>query len=208
MILPIPLVTEPENAPKITIIEGPDGSGKTTRINAIKHHLLDNKDIDLRVIRFPDNHGDAQFRKCIMSQEVADHSGAQIFLFLADFIYTFEAKIEPFLNDPKVLFLFDRFIPSTCIYQEAPIKYINDILTERYPEFAKVMSDASYVYLSPSDFDEHKARLSNKFGDEINHLDPVGDEAIKNQIRAYWNFSQTHRRVGILGSYDVNTYSV
>lgn len=208
MILPITLVTDPENAPLITIIEGPDAAGKTVNINLIKSHMLDNTDIDLKVLRFPDNHGGAQFRNSIMSQEMADHAGGQIFLFLADFIYTFEAKIKPHLDNPNVRFLFDRFVPSTCIYQKASIKYINDTLSGRYPEFTNVMSNAEYCYLNPGDFEEHKNRLSKKKGDEINHLDPVGDEAIKEQIRQYWHFSQQHRIQGLLGSYNVKTYTV
>lgn len=70
------------------------------------------------------------------------------------------------------------------------------------------MSKAQYCYLSPSDFDQHKTRLASKSGEEINHLDPIGDEAIKTQIRDYWNFAIEHQRVGLLGSYDVKTYIV
>lgn len=208
MILPIQLVTEPENAPLITIIEGPDGTGKTTQINLIRDHFKDNPEYELHVLRFPDNHGGAQFRNSIMSQEMAENPGGQIFLFLADFIYTFEAKIKPHLNNPKIRFLFDRYLPSTCIYQQATTGYVNNILMGRYPEFTEVMGKAQYIYLTPTDFEEHKARLAKKSGDEVNHLDPVGDESIKTQIRAYWEFSRKHQRQGLLGSYDVKTYHV
>lgn len=82
------------------------------------------------------------------------------------------------------------------------------MLSTRYPEFTKVMSEVEYIYLSPSDFDTHKQRLAKKQGEEINHLDPVGDEAIRKQIQDYWNFAQDHQRIGLLGSYNVKTYLV
>lgn len=209
MILPITLVTEPENAPLITVIEGPDGVGKSTQIRQIQEHVFTNhRDIALITLRYPDNHGEAEFRRLIMSSELAQHPYGQIFLFLADFVYTFEAKIKPHLDNPSVRFLFDRFIPSTCIYQRADIRYINHLLMDRYPDFTAVMKDAEYCYLNPSDFEKHKERLAKKQGDEINHLDPVGEQAILTQIRDYWFFAHDQRKQGLLGSYNVKTYNV
>ena len=130
-----------------------------------------------------------------------------MFLFLADFVYAFESIIKPELDNPNVHFLFDRFLPSTSIYRNASVPYLNKVM-ERYVDFCNAFSKAQYVYLHPDNFEEHKKRLSSKKGEEINHLDPVGDEAIKNQIEAYADFQHKHKMFGLLGNFNADRVSV
>lgn len=198
---PLSILSNINNMKKITIIEGPDGVGKTHLVNRIKERFGDSGK-ELRLVRCPDNRGGAAIRNVIMSEELGANPSALIFLFLADFVYAFDSIIKPELDNPNVHFLFDRFIPSTCVYQKADIVYINKMMEERFVEFTKAFSKAEYIYLTPSSFSEHKNRLLSKQGDEINHLDPVGDDAIKTQISAYLNFSQKHRAFGLLGSFN------
>lgn len=200
------VIANPASAKKITIIEGPDGCGKTYNVNRIKEAFA-KTDKELRLVRCPDNRGGATIRNVIMSDDLARHPNALMFLFLADFVYAFESIIKPELDNPNIHFLFDRFIPSTCIYQKADVPYINKVM-QRYQDFYETFSKAQYIYLHPSDFEEHKRRLSLKKGDEINHLDPVGEVAIRDQIYAYANFQQKHRLLGLLGNFNTETVLV
>lgn len=203
----IPLLQNPLDSQKIIVIEGPDGTGKTTLVKELVK-AFEQTDVELRTLRFPDNHGNATFRNVIMSEEMATHSGGQCFLFMADFLYTFESKIKPCLDDPKVKFLCDRFAPSTCVYQNVSLAYINALMSAGWPDFAAAFSKAQYLYLTPISLEAHKERLSKKHGDEINHLDPVGNEAIKQQTIAYLNFFRRHQEEGLFGSFDANLFVV
>lgn len=194
------LIDNPYAAKKITIIEGCDGVGKTHNVNLIKEAFA-KTDKELRLVRCPDNRGGATIRNVIMSDDLSRHPEALMFLFLADFVYAFESIIKPELDNPNVYFLFDRFLPSTCIYQKVDVPYINNVLS-RYKLFYEVFSKAQYIYLHPSDFEEHKKRLSLKNGDEINHLDPVGDTAIRDQIYTYADFQHKHKLFGLLGNFN------
>lgn len=193
------IIDNPYSASKITILEGPDGVGKSYSVNLIKE-AFSKTDRDLRLVRCPDNRGGAAIRNVIMSKELEIHPDALMFLFLADFVYAFDSIIKPELDNPNVYFLFDRFIPSTCIYQKVDVSYLNKVMA-RYTELCSVFSKAQYIYLHPSDFEEHKRRLSYKKGDEVNHLDPVGDEAIRNNISDYAEFQRKHKLFGLLGSF-------
>lgn len=192
---------------KITIIEGPDGCGKSTMVRNLKEGEHDG--IDLRVIRFPDNHGKINFRDLILSKEMQPCQSAAAFLFISDFIYTFDTQITPYLDDDNVAFVFDRFIPSTCVYQGMTADWFNALFgLDQFKRFTDVFAEAYYIYLMPPSFDELKRRLSLKTGDEINYLDPVGDAAIQAQVEAYSAFSHNHRVYGLLGSKNVHTLTL
>lgn len=208
MIFPsLKLLDNPKASAKITVIEGPDGVGKTTIVReAIKR--FEEHGLELRVVRCPDNRGGAVIRDCIMSKELEENPSGQMFLFLADFLLGYEKLIKPYLDDPKIFFVLDRFIPSTCLYQHVALDYINLIMSEQFKDFTQAFSTARYVYLTPGDFDEHKKRLAQKKGDEVNHLDPVGDEAIYRQVDAYTKFAHHHRHNGLLGSKIVDIVEV
>ena len=204
----IPFLKNPYQAKKITVIEGPDASGKSHLVRKTQlafHHT----ELDLRLIRCPNNYGDAQFRNVIMSEEVGQYSSAQAFLFLADMLYAFESQIKPYLDDPKVRFIFDRFLPSSCIYQGLGLSYLDYLFREQYPDFYEAFSEAHYIYLTPTDMEAHKARITKKKGEgDTNHLDPVSDEQILKQIKTYNRFSKDHQEYGLLGSHHVDIYTV
>lgn len=196
-----------ESGPKILIIEGPDGVGKSTCLSKIKDASSLGKDV--RVLRFPENHPNLvgeqseglPFRNMIMSPDVDKYPGATAFLFLADFVTSFEAHIQPYLNDPNVVFLLDRFLPSTAIYQRLDLHWINQIFKiPNFKAFWDCFSEAHYVYLQAPSFDVLKTRLEQKRGGERNRLDPVDDVAIQKQIFDYNAFVHTHIHLGIFGS--------
>lgn len=199
----INICNSPKSFEKITVIEGPDSSGKSYLVNQILEKTK-NSGITFIKVRCPDNRNGANFRDVIMSEEIGHNPSAQLFLFVADMIHAFESIITPHLDDPNTKFIFDRFLPSTIIYQKTTVNYINYILGERYPEFTKAFAKAHYIYLTPRNMESHKERISKKAAEEINHLDPISDEDIKKNILDYCDFSEQHKELGILGSKKVD----
>jgi thymidylate kinase len=200
------IISNPYNTKAITIIEGPDASGKTTNVNKIRE-AFEKTDLELRLVRCPDNRGGAKIREVIMSDDLAKNPSALAFLFLADFLFAFESIIKPELDNPKVRFILDRMLPSTAVYQNLDIPYLNKVLS-KFEDFTNAFSKAEYLYLVPNDFEAHKKRLSSKTQDEINHLDPVGDDKIRDQIVMYNEFIHKHKLFGLLGNFNVSTIYV
>lgn len=200
------IISNPYSTKMITIIEGPDASGKSYNVNKIKDAFADT-DLELRLVRCPDNRGGAKIREVVMSEDLAKNPSALAFLFLADFLFAFESIIKPELDNPKVRFILDRMLPSTSIYQGLDIPYLNKVLG-KFEDFTNAFAKAEYLYLIPSDFEAHKKRLASRTQDEINHLDPVGDDKIRDQIYAYNDFIHKHRLFGLLGNFNTSTIYV
>lgn len=202
------LMEHPEWASRITVIDGPDGVGKSYWLKKIKEAFDANPKYTLITMRFPENYPGAAFRDLILSKQIEKVSAPQLLLFAADFLYGFETIIKPALSDPNTLIVIDRFLPSTCVYQGASLSYMNDLFKGHYPEFVDAFRRAEYIYLTPADDEVHRQRLLSKTSDEINHFDPTTEAQRRQQIRAYWNLSLEHASIGMLESYDVKTYAV
>ena len=194
------ILDNPHSAAKITILDGPDGTGKTTYINELKKRF-EETGLELRTLRFPDNRGDAHIRDVIMSEDIAQNPSAQMFLFFADMLLAFERDIQPYIHNQNVRFVLDRFLPSTMVYQHIDLDFINSTFGLLYPEFVKTFRYAHYIYLMPNSLDELKERIASKQGVEKNHFDPTTTLVMKNQVIDYWNIISSHKEKGILGSY-------
>lgn len=202
------ILKENYTAAKITVIEGPDASGKSSLIKELVE-VFKYKDCELRVIRLPGNHGpNVMFRDMILSDEIKNNPMCQQLLFTAEMLYVFESQIKPYLNDDKVKFVFDRFLPSTIVYQKKSLYEINRFF-EGYEEFTSCFKEAHYIYLSPQSFEIHKERILQKQKDnDTNHFDPVSDEEIKENSRSYYELSRLHKKIGLLGSKHVSIHIV
>lgn len=184
---------------KITIIEGCDAVGKSTLVREI----MDNapKSLNVRLLRFPDDRGNVKIRSTLFNSDVTDHRLASVFLFLADFTHAYEQYIKPYLDDRSTIFIFDRFIPSTCVYQKLTAHWMNVLFSDhKFKDFVSCFEDARYVYLHPLDLDAHKKRLSKKMGEDTNKYDPTTDKEILDQINGYRLFIEGQDRLGLLGS--------
>ena len=197
---------------KLTIVEGPDGSGKTTYINKMRHNLDDPENIV--VMRYPDNREDVPIRDLLFNSSMTEHRMGSAFLFLADFLHGFEKDVLPRIGEPGIHFVFDRHIPSMLIYQGIPLHAFNMLINSMFDlsKFVWFMRKAEYIYLKPKDLPTHIARLQSKYktGD-TNAYDPKEDDhggIVENLFKYRDFFENGMTRLGILGSYNLKTIEV
>ena len=193
---------------KITILEGPDAVGKSTLCRTITD-LIETSGSNVKVLRFPDNRGDVNIRKTLFESDMNTYRLGSMFLFLADFVHAFEQYVQPHLDDPKVKFIFDRFIPSVGVYQGLSPMYINSIFApSKFDHFFEHMMQARYIYLMPGDIEQHQKRLASKAGEDLNSYDPVTVDEIVSQIEQYKQFIRKHTEYKLLGSDKIQVITV
>jgi thymidylate kinase len=183
---------QPVSFNKITVIEGPDGVGKTTFIRQVQDEMIAGGK-DVRIIRFPDNRRSLTFRDMIMSADAGRHPSVEVFLFLADFVYTLQSEVMPYLDDDNVIFLFDRFVPSSCIYQNVTRLSVREIFEKTQPpEVLELLGKIDYLYLFPKSVNDLTARLASKRHEDLNRLDPKTVEHTEAQFNKYHQFVNEH----------------
>lgn len=103
---------------KFVVLEGIDGSGKTTLIRKLEDHL-DDLGVPVEIFREP---GATSLGAEIMSLLADDRSDldprARLALFEADRVQNVEHNVIPALTD-GYLVIQDRYVGSTRVYQEA-----------------------------------------------------------------------------------------
>lgn len=92
-------------------IEGLDGSGKTTTLNALKAHL--EHDDNFLFARTPSSH---EIRNLLLTPTEVFTRNAARHLFAADMIQLDETVVKPALAKGKTVFT-DRWVASTYVYQ-------------------------------------------------------------------------------------------
>ncbi|MGH7816709.1 MAG: dTMP kinase [Candidatus Binatia bacterium] len=102
---------------RFVTFEGGDGTGKTTQIHALEHHLIQQGRACV-VTREPGGTSLGKFVRQVLL-EVGDHdiaSSTELFLYLADRAQHVHEIIRPALAAGKIV-LCDRFTDSTLAYQ-------------------------------------------------------------------------------------------
>jgi thymidylate kinase len=179
---------------KITVVEGPDGAGKTTAIRRLKEEYGE----DLIVLRCPDNRGKSTIRDILLNDPFEDSPVTQKLLFAADFALLFDRDIKPHLDKPNVRFVLDRFIPSTIVYQGLDLSELQHLDFLWTDEMTQACSQMVYVYLIPT-VEVAIARLTKR-AEERNHLDSVDEAVVKSRIDAYTWMAELQRDMGLMGS--------
>lgn len=101
-------------------IEGPDGSGKSTVINALKNKLSNHiNDINIVVTREPGgNHISESIRNIILDPNNTDMAPTcEALLYAASRAQHVQQTIKPVIDDKRTVILCDRFIDSSLVYQ-------------------------------------------------------------------------------------------
>lgn len=103
--------------PQLIVIDGPDGSGKTTQVRRL-HEALQDRGIPVSMFRDP---GDTDIGEAIREQLLSVENRemtptTETFLYMASRAQLVEEKIHPALSDGDIVLL-DRFYYSTAAYQ-------------------------------------------------------------------------------------------
>lgn len=160
---------------KLIVVEGPDGSGKSTMLNKFKQSVCNDKDFVF--IKEPSDTPIGKFaRKWVHStdsMEDAMSATEALYLFSASRIEVLKNVIIPSLNEGKIV-ISDRFALSTAVYQDLipewnMTKLVNSVL-EDLSKHVKV--DATFYMDIPAEEIVKRLRsrkqLENAVTDEFN----------------------------------------
>lgn len=144
------------------VLEGIDGSGKTTQLNKIKEYVakeFPNKDIIFT--REPgglDNHIGEELREVILNNEMDDYTRALLY---AASRYEHQLKIKEWIADNKIV-ICDRYIYSSLAYNSNNISEMNEILNiNRYNDIIKPNAILFYR-INMDTYNERKRNRSNE----------------------------------------------
>lgn len=180
---------------KFISIEGPDGSGKTTLINALKKELED-RQIDLITTREPGGSPIAeQIREIILD---VNHTNmdyrTEALLFAAQRRQHLVEKIIPAINQGQMV-ITDRFVDSSMVYQGVARKLPLDLVWQ-INQFAieDYMPDLTLLIDVPTDIGLnriYKAQGKRQF----DRLDQESKEFHQMVRQAFLNFAEKDPRI-------------
>lgn len=103
--------------PQLIVIDGPDGSGKTTQVRRLYEEFQD-RGIPVSMFRDPgDTHIGEAIREQLLSVENREMTPTtETFLYMASRAQLVEERIRPALSEGNIVLL-DRFYYSTAAYQ-------------------------------------------------------------------------------------------
>lgn len=157
------------------IIEGPDGSGKSTTTALIEKALTAKGYNVVRVREFDATEGNKAISKVVLSTSMSDMT--RLLLVSAMRKEAFLQVIEPALLVPNTIVLADRGWPSTLAYQcktEENKRLLDHIMYET----SKVKA---YVAVIKTDFEESRKRMAST-GKSLDVIELGQDEAEYNRL--------------------------
>jgi dTMP kinase len=169
---------------KLFVIEGVDGSGKSTQLKLLKE-FLKTKGYDCELLHFPRT--DAPYFGELIARFLRGEFGSlnEIDPYLVALLYAGDRKdaadeIRSWLEKKKIVLL-DRYTYSNIAYQCAKIgdhksqdKLMKWILSLEFTHFAIPKPDLNFFLDVPFSFTEKKL-LSNRSGEDRNYLNGTRD---------------------------------
>jgi len=169
---------------KLFVIEGVDGSGKSTQLKLLNEHLL-SKGHDCEFLHFPRT--DAPYFGELIARFLRGEFGSlnEVDPYLVAILYAGDRKdaseqIKGWLEKKKIVLL-DRYTYSNIAYQCAKIddlisqeKLMKWILALEFNHFAVPKPDINIFLDVPFSFTEKKL-LSNRSGNERRYLNGIKD---------------------------------
>ena len=134
----------------LIVLEGIDGSGKSTLIQNLKRYVSGRLDYEFLYEPTKESEWGQQIRKRLNDSSPLSDSANQKFLdlFLKDRYWDIEHNIQPALKKGKTIFL-DRYYFSTAAYQGKDQEDAADIL-RTYLDDVKIIQPDFLVYLNIS----------------------------------------------------------
>jgi dTMP kinase len=169
---------------KLFVIEGVDGSGKSTQLKLLKE-FIKTKGYDCELLHFPRT--DAPYFGELIARFLRGEFGSlnEVDPYLIALLYAGDRKdaadeIRSWLEKKRVVLL-DRYTYSNIAYQCAKIKdqksqdkLMNWILSLEFTHFAIPKPDLNFFLDVPFSFTENKL-LSNRSGEDRNYLNGTKD---------------------------------
>lgn len=174
---------------KLIVIEGGDGTGKTTLVHSLTRVLVDHG-VDVVSMREPGGCGVAEDIRSIVKgdYETRPCDMSELLLFLAARKQIIEEKIKPLLAEGKTVIL-DRFIGSTYAYQICGREVIPKDQFFKLTELTQtdMMPDLTVLLHMP--VLQAKKRLSGR-QDELDHFDALGVAFAQKVSNGYLEFME------------------
>lgn len=166
---------------KLIVLEGIDGSGKTTMINHLSQLFYANN-IPVVTLRDPGGTSVSEKIRRIVKEDSIDKL-TELLLFLASRNELVETMIKPYLfNGTNVLL--DRFTISTYLYQgifRGLQKEVNHF--EKLFQFDKLIDDLIYLDIDIETSIKRIQERPNTFKDNFDHIDYETKETMINFYR-------------------------
>lgn len=183
------------------VLEGPDGSGKSTQVHLLKDRLLADG-YDVEVTRQPggSSFGEPMRELLLKSREVILSPRAELGLFLADHAQFVQEVVRPALQAGKVL-LCDRYINSTIAYQGAGRGLGEDAVRSIVEWMVDGLLPDLTAYLLPSNAALRQRRLERGSTDKLEELgsdfrERVGRSYCRQSVRF---LSSRHKQLALPG---------
>jgi dTMP kinase len=184
------------------VFEGPDGSGKSTQVELLSKHLIQDGHQCI-VTEEPGGTDEGKIlRDIILNPKMEISKKTELFLFLADRAEHVSKVIGPALNEGKVV-ICSRYLYSTLVYQGIVRRLLPYKLLKRLNLFAvnDIIPDVVfYLDCSPED-GLSKAKQSSEVSSSYYNGDRIEREGIEFQKKVregYLKIARQHRSVFVV----------
>lgn len=170
---------------KFIVLEGCDGSGKTTVLNRLKEKYKNNNKV--LFLKETESTGLGKVVKDIIlskSKNMNLEVASQLYLFTAARVELIEKVIKPKLKEGYTIFC-DRFALSTWAYQSAMDNRLSSIIQMLLSSIAESIEVDKTIYLS-LDIDTAFSRI-NKRSEEVNNEFDKKDKVMFGAILLWYN---------------------
>lgn len=158
---------------KFIVFDGADCLGKTTQIDIIFHHLLE-QGYKVVMTRNPGGTSTGnKIREVLLNNDKPINSKAQLLLFLADRALHYDEFIKPHLDEGYII-LCDRYLLSTLVYQHKLCDISEHLINDLNGYVTNYLKpDATFVFTGKrltSDLrDNYEKELGNNFHEKLNN---------------------------------------
>lgn len=177
---------------KFIVLEGCDGSGKTSVIELLKKDFKDDPNIIFIKAPGSTSLGNA-VRNILKSKKYANcEPKTWLYLFMATMVELIEKEIKPNLEKGKTI-ICDRFAMSTWVYQNSMCKGMTELISTIISDLTKTNVKVDKTIFLNIDLDTIKQRIKvreDKEKDENDFIDEAKTEFF-NEVLTWYNMGMS-----------------